>query len=340
MAKSKLYAMVVILIHTLILWTQKTIEVIPHSNPQNVLEEKVKPLFYASSVFNFDNIQAIRNHYSLRLQRLYVQNSEYNLLSTRSQEPTVDISSEVDKQIYDNDKFELQQDLKTARNLIQKRRLQIWLLSGFIMVLLIFTVIFYILSRYRRKSIEAQQDLLKKEKDIAELNLRTRDLEREKLSNIIFAEKQISQLQQEKLEQARDKLQAVSFQIIKKNKQFIELKEILDDRLLDSPLPESKCNRLLNILKININESNGWHEFEHDFRLSYPGFLERLEDRFKNLNSNEIQLIAYIRSDLKPREIADIKGISQESVKKSKSRLRKKLQLDPSLDLSDFLQTI
>ncbi|MBA4304737.1 MAG: hypothetical protein C0424_10975 [Sphingobacteriaceae bacterium] len=66
-------------------------------------------------------------------------------------------------------------------------------------------------------------------------------------------------------------------------------------------------------------------------------FIRRLKDKFPDLSADEIKLCSYLRLQMSTKEIASIKMITIAGVNKSRNRIRKKLGLTPSQDLSEFL---
>ncbi len=69
-------------------------------------------------------------------------------------------------------------------------------------------------------------------------------------------------------------------------------------------------------------------------------FYEKLNDNFPDLTTNEVRLCSLIRMDMGTKDIAILQNIDPLSVKKGRSRLRKKLNLLPNDDIHMFLKTI
>ncbi|WP_299556398.1 hypothetical protein [Seonamhaeicola sp.] len=66
-------------------------------------------------------------------------------------------------------------------------------------------------------------------------------------------------------------------------------------------------------------------------------FYEKLHNRFPTLTKTEAKLCSLIRLNIDNNEIAMLQNVAIESVYKSRSRLRKKLNLSPKDDLNTFL---
>jgi DNA-binding CsgD family transcriptional regulator len=72
----------------------------------------------------------------------------------------------------------------------------------------------------------------------------------------------------------------------------------------------------------------------------HPGFFDRLHNNFPQLTENDIRTSAYLRISLSSREIAGLMNVTLDATNKSRQRLRKKLDLKPEADLTDFLKSI
>ena len=68
-------------------------------------------------------------------------------------------------------------------------------------------------------------------------------------------------------------------------------------------------------------------------------FYDKLNTQFEGLTKTEIRLCSLIKLELDSKQIASLQNINPSSVKKSRNRLRKKLNLSPGQDLDAFLRT-
>lgn len=80
-----------------------------------------------------------------------------------------------------------------------------------------------------------------------------------------------------------------------------------------------------------------WEQFAVHFDKVHSDFLITLKDRYPNLTPSELKLCAYLRLNLCSKEIAQIMNISIKSVELARYRLRKKLQIQPDVNLYNFL---
>lgn len=88
------------------------------------------------------------------------------------------------------------------------------------------------------------------------------------------------------------------------------------------------------------HSENYWKEFETCFQEVYTDFYKNLQLHFPDLTPTERRMAAFIRLDLSTKQIADITFNSVHSVEVSRSRLRKKLNLDTQTNLKDFLDKL
>lgn len=65
--------------------------------------------------------------------------------------------------------------------------------------------------------------------------------------------------------------------------------------------------------------------------------IAKLKEQFPSLTENDLELCTLIVLDITSREISELKSITQDSVKKHRYRVRKKLNLDKDITLKNFL---
>jgi DNA-binding CsgD family transcriptional regulator len=66
-------------------------------------------------------------------------------------------------------------------------------------------------------------------------------------------------------------------------------------------------------------------------------FYEKLHRQYPGLSKTDIKICSYIRLNLSNAQIAQLQNIEPSSLKVSRHRLRKKLNLGPDDDLDAFL---
>ena len=98
--------------------------------------------------------------------------------------------------------------------------------------------------------------------------------------------------------------------------------------------------RLKHIMsKINraIKDKDEWKVFETNFNELHEDFFKDLLDKYPNLSNKDLKLCSYLKMNLTSKEIAPLIGISVRGVEVHRYRLRKKMDLDSSENLTNFL---
>ncbi len=200
-----------------------------------------------------------------------------------------------------------------------------WFLSNVMIAVylaLSLTVIFVVRWYNRRKLQRKQQELELKLKKEQEEKLAV--LEREKLAREV------------KIKQ--NELASTTLNIAKKNEMILELKNLLvlnKEKFSNSQRYRSFIKKLDN----SIQDTEDWKRFEVNFKELHDDFFERLLKEYPNLTPKDLKLCAYLKMNLSTKEIAPLMAISIRGVEIHRYRLRKKLEIDTSKNLSNFLIT-
>ena len=80
-----------------------------------------------------------------------------------------------------------------------------------------------------------------------------------------------------------------------------------------------------------------WEQFQYNFDQVYQNMLTRLKVKYPDLTRTNLKLCAYLRLNMSSKEIASLMNITPSGIDKARNRLRKKLNIQPNDDLSDFL---
>ncbi len=125
--------------------------------------------------------------------------------------------------------------------------------------------------------------------------------------------------------------------------QLVEKDEFLKD--LKSKLVAlkegSKSTEVNHILKsISLNNTNNWKEFKLRFTAVNEEFYKRIATKYPNLSQADQKICALIKLNFSSKEMAKLLGISVESVHTTRYRLRKKMKLERSVNLEDFIANL
>ncbi len=102
---------------------------------------------------------------------------------------------------------------------------------------------------------------------------------------------------------------------------------IYDANYTDNEFTDSidKVRALDELSKSHLLTNEDWLEFKDKFELVFPQFFTKLREQYPDLSAGDIRLTVLLKLRLKNEEIANMMGISTDSVKKAKFRLKKKI---------------
>jgi len=97
-------------------------------------------------------------------------------------------------------------------------------------------------------------------------------------------------------------------------------------------------NKLSLMIMQDLSIDRDREKFQMHINEQNSNFIHRLADSFPSMTDNEKRLASLLRLNLSSKEIASILNISPKSVEMNRYRLRKKLKVEPKVNLSDFIR--
>jgi DNA-binding CsgD family transcriptional regulator len=192
----------------------------------------------------------------------------------------------------------------------------IYVIAGLFMLLVIHLVYRSYYKQQREKLLEQTE----------------RNLELEKLEN----KQQLANFENKALlqdiESKNRELAISTMSLIKKNEFLGDIKEELKSINSNKDL-----SSVIKIIDKNINNNNDWELFEEAFNNADKDFLKKVKSKHPSLTSNDLRLCAYLRLNLSSKEIAPLLNISVRSVEVKRYRLRKKMDLEHNMGLTDYI---
>ncbi|XZF14586.1 tetratricopeptide repeat protein [Chitinophagaceae bacterium MMS25-I14] len=285
-------------------------------------ERYLDTMRYISETHNCNNINALYSYYGLRTvinkqrknyeQALIMQDSflKYNDLLRENRNAATLREAE----------------LKTSKDLAEtkirlaedQRKRQILFRNGIILVaLLIIIIIAQLLYRLRQKQ--------KSERNILTLQLQN-------------AEKQLSIY----IENLREKTRLLEQLDIKPAATHEDDDDTYteDATTEDTDATDPEKTDTLNKLKdVTLITEEAWKEFSALVNIVHKDFLLNLKKKYPNLTPGDIRLLTLIKLDFSRQEMAATLGISPDSVKKARQRVRKKIDIDEHTDIKSVLSS-
>jgi tetratricopeptide (TPR) repeat protein len=133
-------------------------------------------------------------------------------------------------------------------------------------------------------------------------------------------------------------LTAHTLHILSKNKILEDIQRKLSDLLQENPADHRKqVKMVLKMIDHNFIQDKDWDDFRYIFEQVHHDFFDKLQRRASDLTAADTRLAALIRLNIPSRDMAVVLGISPDSVRIARYRLRKKLKLNTGENLTHFL---
>ena len=139
------------------------------------------------------------------------------------------------------------------------------------------------------------------------------------------------------LEESKRKLISKALKISENNELLNELEQQLKS---EKSMDKSTSAKMLRTLKNSRNQEKDWASFIEVFESVHPDYIGKIKKLNDELTVNDIRLCSLERMSFDTKQIAAILHISDEGVRKARYRLKKKLNIDTDIQISNYLQTV
>lgn len=233
------------------------------------------------------------------------------------------------KVIYGLDKKEMQ-IAEMARQ--EKIAWAIYIASGIAAV--VFIMVAAVIIRNQRHRILREranrlheEEILKTKQELMQVDLNNKKLKEEQLKdNLNTKAKEIT---------------AHTLQTIQKNQLLEDIREALNEMIKsDGRSYKKELRSLLNKINQNFSKDAYWDDFRRVFEEINQDFFDQLQQINPGLSATDIKFISLIKLNINTADIAALLGVSPDSLRVARYRLRKKLKLAQGASLTAFIQSI
>jgi DNA-binding CsgD family transcriptional regulator len=143
------------------------------------------------------------------------------------------------------------------------------------------------------------------------------------------------------LEHKNRELASYAVNFVQKNEIINNMKEKVNE-LNKKISPENKkaLKEISGIIDESFRADKEWENFKLRFEEVHEGFFSTLQQKCPDLGNAEVKLCALIRLNMNLKESSQILGISPDSVKTARYRIRKKLGLSKDENLANYMAAI
>jgi len=196
-----------------------------------------------------------------------------------------------------------------------------WIIVPYILFLLL---VLYGLYRWHAHQLRITQRQLSIENE--------RRLQRERI------ESRNQQLQRDVINKSKE-LANSTFNLIRKNELLITIRDQVRRlrKMDDSSRQDAEFGKMMRLINRQLNHQKDWEIFEQNFNQVHEAFFQRLMATYEDLTPGDLKLAACLKMNLSSKEIAPLLNISLRGVENKRYRLRKKLNLSASENLTEFM---
>ncbi len=206
-----------------------------------------------------------------------------------------------------------------------------------ILAFIIVSTVIGLVVRLKIISIKRKSDIVKKQYEIEKL---AAEKERYNLNQVI--DKTRIQFRQDEMNYKNAQLISTTMLLTHKNQKMNQVKNKISAfvKSIDDKDLKKDLEKIVVAIHTEFEVEKDWNSFEEHFNDVHKDFLKRLKETYPQLSLTYLRLCTYLKLDLSTKEIASLMNISPRGVEKSRSRLRKQLELSPEENLNRFIAEI
>lgn len=226
--------------------------------------------------------------------------------------------------------YDIDQKSDEIAKLESTRKINYIIAGASVLVLLLIMILAMVIISRQRLKIKDQNALARQkeaEHELVQLDLKNRSLEEENLKKELHL--RTRELSNHTLSQ------------VKSNQLLEELRTSLQAMIKDDKRDQKRqMQQLVSRINESFNNESNWLEFSRIFEQVHQSFFDKLKTASSDLTSADMRLIALMKMNLSSADISTLLGISQDSLRVSRYRLRKKLRMPQGDNLSAFIQSL
>ena len=160
-----------------------------------------------------------------------------------------------------------------------------------------------------------------------------------KLQRSLIRSEKVKQKSVEELQKKERELIVTALELSETSEAFNLVNKNIENLLNkdEKTITKEELKNLQISLKSNFKNKDNWELFKTHFIQIHNNFFTNLLKAHPELTRTEIKLCAYLRINMSSHQISSILNISNEGIKKSRYRIRKKLGLKHGNSLEDYI---
>lgn len=140
------------------------------------------------------------------------------------------------------------------------------------------------------------------------------------------------------LNKSRNELSASILTIQEKDLMIQSLIERIDTLCDQGKISMDSATEIADEVRKNLNTGAEQAKFDELHSMLHPEYMERIKKKYPELTDGQTKHAAYIAMGLTSKQISELLGISYDSVKKNRLRMRSRLKLPREVSLEEALK--
>jgi tetratricopeptide (TPR) repeat protein len=200
-----------------------------------------------------------------------------------------------------------------------------YLLSSVLFLTVIAMVLFFLWLRLRSKKAILQRIVENEENEKRKIEMKN---EKERL--------------QLELQHKIQEITTIAVSMVQKNETILSLQQSINEikNAVDSPEAKSKLGQLSKRIDLTTQVEEEWITFRNHFNQVHPDFFINMKLAFPELSQNDIKLATFLKLNLDTKQIGAMLGVSPDSIKVMKHRLKRKLNIEPEQSIEVYFEKI
>ena len=287
---------------------------------------------------------------ALKYHKLYVE-SWQKVFSIEKEEQIAEFTTK-----YKTEE-KIKENVILQKEIADKKREQ-WVLSLITITLLFISSISIISIRLKTKLLKQNKLNYRQKEELSQLNIKNKESENKRLlaeskqkeiekmllEDDVITQQKINELQKRThkldIEHKNKELITSTMHLLNKKQVLSDIKRLVEKEYDSAKVEKNNLRKIIIEINSNINLDNEWDDFKMHFEEVNNGFFSKLQSNYPKLTKNDFKLCAYMRMNLSSKEIAQILNITLSAVSKSRNRLRKKMDLDSTVKLTQFMMDL
>lgn len=174
---------------------------------------------------------------------------------------------------------------------------------------------------------EQNQSILNAKNDLMQLELKNKQLEEHTLK--------------QQLNTKTKELSVHTLNLIKNNKLLEDMRNTLQLMVKEDKRDQKRqMQQIIYQINQSFDHEHIWTEFNNAFEQVHYSFFEKLKQHSSDLTATDMRLVTLLKVNMESKDIAGLLGISMDSLRVARHRLRKKLNIEQGDNLSSFIQSL